>query len=151
MLAFAHVFRRRTPLPRLPILRSLLLAAPLLAAPAFAGEASSYQLTIEAPKAKVGTPGQVSVVVKAGKGYHVNERYPTSLTITPPPGVELPKPKLTAKDGARIDAAQARFDVAYTATNAGAKVFKGVLKFAVCTDTTCDPHNEKISFTVDAK
>lgn len=139
-------------MPRPPLLRSLLLAAPLLATPAWAGEAApSYHLTIEAPRAKVGTPGQVSVVVKAGKGYHVNAQYPTSLTVNPPPGVELPKPKLTAKDGARIEAAQARFDVAYTAKEAGAKVFTGVLKFAVCTDTTCDPHNEKISFTVDAQ
>jgi hypothetical protein len=123
----------------------------LLFAAAASGEPAPFAIAVDAPAAKVGTAAQAHVKVTAGPGRHVNKDYPTSLKLTAPAGVELPKPTITAKDGAKIEEAQASFDVAFTAKEAGKKTFNGTVSFAVCTATTCDPHKEKVSFTVDVK
>ena len=129
--------------------RLLPLALLCFAAPAALAD-PSYALTIDAPSAKVGAPAQAHLKVTPGPGHHVNKDYPTSLKLTAPTGVELPKPNLTAKDG-KVEEAQAAFDVAFTAKEAGKKTFTGKLSFAVCTAETCEPHTEKVSFTVDVK
>lgn len=127
----------------------VLVAALTTVRPAHA-EPTSFTLSVEAPETKVGAPARAKVKLVAGTGYHVNADYPTSLKLTPPAGVDLPKPTLSAKEAA-IKPSEAQFDVAYTAKEAGKKTFSGILSFAVCTATTCDPHREKVTFTVDVR
>jgi hypothetical protein len=113
--------------------------------------ADNYDVAIQAPKdARVGQT--VSAVVRlTPKGkYHVNTRYPIAVTLTAPAGVELPKAKLKAADG-QVTEQEARFDVAFTPRDAGAKVFTGELKFSVCTDQNCDIKKEKITWTTNAR
>ena len=51
---------------------------------------------------------------------------------------------------AAIDEAH-KFDVKVTAASAGTYPVSGTLKFAVCTDATCDPKKQTIAFDVVAK
>jgi hypothetical protein len=125
----------------------LVLLAPLLAAGSAPAEEQAFHIMIDAPSAKVGAPAQAHFKLTPGPGRHVNKDFPTSLKLTAPAGVDLPKPTLLAKDG-KVEEAQAAFDVAFTAKEAGKKTFTGKLSFAVCTAQTCEPHNEKVSFTV---
>jgi hypothetical protein len=112
-------------------------------------EEPPFRISIDAPPSQVGSAAQAHVKVTAGPGRHVNKDFPTSLKLTAPTGVDLPKPTITGKDGAKVEEAQALFDVAYTAKEMGKKTFTGVVSFAVCTATACDPHRENVSFTVD--
>ena len=128
----------------------IFLCGSLAAGVAKAG-APAFRVTIEAPAAKVGAAAQARVKVTAGDGYHVNKDYPTSLKLTAPSGVDLPKATVTRGNGVTIEEKQALFEIAYTAKEPGKKTFTGEMKFAVCTDTTCDPKKEKVTFTVDVK
>jgi hypothetical protein len=130
--------------------RLLPLALWCLPIPVALADGAAFNLSIDAPAAKVGAPAQAHLKVTPGPGHHVNKDYPTSLKLTAPAGVELAKPNLSDKDG-KVEEAQAAFDVLYTAKEAGKKTFTGKFSFAVCTAQTCEPHTEKVSFTVDVK
>ena len=135
------------------LVASSLLALSLASGAAWAeapAAAKSFTLTVLAPAAKIGAAAGAKVEVKPMKGYHINKDYPTSLKITAPAGVDVPKPKLSKADGT-VTETGAAFDVAFTAREAGTKSFTGTLSFAVCTDTTCDPQRLPVSFTVDVK
>lgn len=114
-------------------------------------EGKPYTVAIDAPAAKVDAPAKAQVRLTASAGYHVNQEFPTALKLTAPSGVDLSKATITGKDGAKIGENEALFDIAFTAKEAGRKTFSGVINFAVCTATTCDPRREKISFTVDVR
>lgn len=135
------------------MLRTLVLSmglAPLLVgAPAFADAA--YTVKVEAPPVKKAEKAKARIHITPGAGFHMNKEYPTSVTVAPPAGVTLEKPKLTAKDAAKFEEAGADFDVVFTAADAGAKAFTGEIKFAVCSANSCDPKREKLSFTVEVK
>src|SRR5690349_14558442 len=100
------------------------LAAVLVAAPAAASE--PYLLTIDTPAARVGAATGATVKVVVSAGYHINKEYPTSLKLTAPDGVELPKAAFTARDGGvKLDEKQALVEIAYTPKQAGKKTFSG--------------------------
>ena len=134
-----------------PSIRYAVLPALLCSAPLVARAGNPFSLTVDAPAARVGAAAQVRVKVAAAAGYHVNKEYPTSLKLTAPAGIEMPKATMTAKDGAKIETQAASFEIGYTAREAGKKVVTGTVSFAVCSETTCDPHREKLSFTIDVK
>ncbi len=130
------------------------LATAILLVTAFAGSAfaaSNYTLSVNAPPAKASTRGVAKIKVQPAGGFHMNVSYPTKVTLTAPEGVTLEKTKQTAKDAVKFDETTAEFDVGFTAAAKGKKTFTGELKFAVCTETTCDPRVEKLSFDVDVK
>ena len=83
------------------------------AAPAFAD--AGYTLKIDAGSAPMqkGKRSVVKVVITPGSGYHMNKDYPTALNLTPPAGVTVEKPKLTAKDAAKFEEAGATFVQAF--------------------------------------
>jgi hypothetical protein len=112
---------------------------------------ASYVLKVEAPAAKKGQPAVAHVKITPGAGFHMNKEYPTSLALTPPAGVTLGKTKLTAKDAAKWEAEGGDFAVSYTAAQSGKQVVTGELKFAVCSESSCDPKKSNISFEIDVK
>jgi hypothetical protein len=120
-----------------------------LGATAFADAA--YTVKVEAPPVKKAEKAKARIHITPGAGFHMNKEYPTSIALTPPAGVTLEKPKLTAKDAAKFEEAGADFDVVFTASDVGKKDFTGELKFAVCSANSCDPKREKIAFTVEVK
>src|SRR5712692_67604 len=104
----------------------------------------TYQVRVDAPSAEKGARSVAKIMIAPGPGFHINKEFPTSMTVIPPDGVKLDKPKQNGKDAVRLEEAGAEFDVGYVASSAGDKPFTGELKFAVCTATTCDPKKEKL-------
>jgi hypothetical protein len=41
-----------------------------------------------------------------------------------------------------------KWAIDFTASTAGDKAFTGKVKFAVCTETSCDPKKEELAFNV---
>jgi hypothetical protein len=110
-----------------------------------------YALKIEPGEAAVGKPGSVTIRVIPNADWHLNLEYPTKLTVTPPAGVDVPKPKLVKDDAVKFTEQDCEFAVAFTPSEAGDKVFTGEFKFAVCQDTACVPKTEKLEFNVAVK
>lgn len=112
----------------------------------------SYTIKIRAPdRVAKGGSGTVTVTVTPGNGWHMNQKFPTKLTVTPPGGVEVEKDKLRAADAVSFDENKGVFAVKFKATEAGDKAFAGEFKFAVCTDATCDPKKAKLAWNVAVK
>lgn len=120
-----------------------------LAGTALAG--GNYKVDVKTPAAKANAKSTVAVHIEGTSGFHVNPDYPTKLTIKAPSGVTLEKDTLTKADAAKLAKDGADFNVNFTASETGKKSFTGVLKFAVCTDETCAPQTENLSFDVDVK
>ncbi len=130
---------------------ALAAAAGPAAAPA-AGKDPSYDLALQVPsEGRTGQPVVANVRVTPGKGYKVNEEYPTKLTLEATDGVTAAKQVLAKADAATFDKHQLVFDVKLTPTRSGDFVVRGKLSFAVCTDATCDPKTEQIAINLRAK
>ncbi|MCK6587494.1 MAG: hypothetical protein HUU21_07400 [Polyangiaceae bacterium] len=112
---------------------------------------STYKFSVSAPEAKVSAKSSAKISVLPTDGFKINLEYPTKVTLNAPAGVSLEKTKLTAKDAAQLDKSGVVFDVAYTATERGKKTITGEMKFATCTETSCDPQTLPLSFEIDAK
>jgi len=110
---------------------------------------SAYNVKIDAPAVKKAQKGVAKIHIAPGTGFHVNKDYPTTVSVVAPTGITVDKPKQTAKDAVKLAEEGADFDVAFTTTDSGKKLFTGELKFAVCSANSCDPKKEKLSFTVD--
>jgi hypothetical protein len=99
----------------------------------------------------VGASATARVSVTPKPGYHVNKDFPLELTVTPPAGVEVAKASQTQDDAAKLEEQEAAFEVKFTPKEAGDKKFAAVFKFAVCTDKTCDPKVDNVSWNVAVK
>ena len=117
-----------------------------------AAKDTSYDLVVQAPaEAAAGSAVVANVKVTPGKGYKVNEEYPTKLSLEATDGVTTGKQVLAKADAAAFDKHQLAFDVKLTPTRAGEFTVRGKLTFAVCTDATCDPKTEAIAINLRAK
>lgn len=115
-------------------------------------DTAEYTLSLKAPKdlAK-GASARVWFVVKPKKGWHMNEEFPPKLKINPPEGVEVDKPNQGKEDADSYTKHEASWSINVKATTAGTKTFTGKLKFAVCTETTCNPRKPELAFALDVK
>src|SRR5579883_632102 len=129
---------QRSPMKTLS-LSGFALAALVFTLPALAGD-GSYSVSTSAPGAKANAHAAATVSVRPAGAFHVNTEYPVSLSITAPDGVTLDKAKQNKDDAKRFDKDGVDFSVGYTAAAPGKKSFTGTVRFAVCTDTTCNPH-----------
>lgn len=118
-----------------------------------AGETdASFALVVEQPAAVApGAAATLRVRVTPGKGYKMNAEFPTKLTLEPTAGVELDKSSLVLADAEKFDDHQLVFAVKATPAAAGSYNVTGKIKFAVCTDATCDPKKRNVAFAVTAK
>jgi hypothetical protein len=113
---------------------------------------TSFNLAVNSPEgAAVGAETVAHVVVTPGSGYHVNKDYPIKLVLEAPPGVKVAKAELVTADAARLSDSELRFDVKLSADKAGTYTVDGRFKFAVCTESTCDPKRKKIQFQLAVK
>jgi hypothetical protein len=126
-------------------------AAPASAPDAPAAPDPSFQLSVVPPPAQpIGTETTARVEVKPGPGYKINREFPTKLSLTAPEGVTVPKLVFELGDAAKVDDHQLTFDVKLTAGKPGAYQITGKLKFAVCTEESCDPKSRNIGIAVTA-
>jgi hypothetical protein len=91
------------------------------------------------------------VVVRPGKGFHMNKDYPTKLSLELPAGVTSAKAVLMPADAETFDDNQLAFAVKLTPAAAGDYSIPATLKFAVCTDSTCNPKKQAIALSLKAQ
>lgn len=105
------------------------------------------------PPTSVSLNGEATakVVLTPTSGYHVNKDFPIALKVKAPAGVEVVKADQVKADAAAFGENGATFEVKFTSKEAGSKAFEATFKFAVCTETTCDPKKEKLAWNVDVK
>ena len=109
---------------------------------------SSFQLTVTPPApGTAGAEAVAKVTIVPGTGYKMNKEYPTKLVVQPPEGVAVAKAEQQIGD-ASFDPHKLSFDIKLTAAKAGTYPVSGTIKFAVCTDQTCDPKKQTIAFDV---
>jgi hypothetical protein len=140
-------------LPRLTIvllLGSTLAASSLTVGRARADEAT-YEIRKTAAPATAGAASTVSVTVVGKNGWHVNDEAPITATVKADPGVELPKPKLTRADLAESTKQSARFDIPFSAAEAGKKTITAQTRFVMCQEQACKPASETVAFNVDVQ
>lgn len=109
----------------------------------------TYTITLAAP-AQVGKGAQGTVVLEVTpkQGWKLNKEFPTKLTVAEPAGVKVAKKEQTVADAVAFADKSGRWQVQFQAESSGGKDFTGVLKFAVCTDTSCDPKKEELAWNV---
>jgi hypothetical protein len=118
-----------------------------VALPAFAGDVHEVRAALA--KATVGTKATTSVTLAGKNGWHLNEEFPIQLKLTPAAGVTVEKGLLGRKDLAESTKENARFDVAFTANEPGAKTIDAEAHFAVCQATSCRPVTEKVVLALE--
>src|SRR4051812_7992156 len=94
------------------------LVALALGTAARASAEEIYELKKSDTKATVGAKGIASLTIAAKSGWHINdnEGAPLSLKLVPEAGITVDKPLLKRTDVAQQTKEQARFDVAFTAS-----------------------------------
>lgn len=113
------------------------------------GPDTSFHLATE--QAKPTAPGGETIarlVVHPGSGYKMNLEFPTKLTLEPPAGVTLAKTVLEPADAESFTEKSLTFAVKMTAPAAGEYTIPATLKFAVCTEATCDPKKQKVALVL---
>lgn len=115
------------------------------------GPDEQYQVEAVAVTGAPGAETVAHVVVRPGKGFHMNKDYPTKLSLELPAGVTAAKPVLEPADAEAFDDTQLAFAVKLTAANAGDYSIPGTLKFAVCTESTCNPKKHAIALALKAQ
>jgi hypothetical protein len=112
---------------------------------------SSYKLaTQQAAPAAAGAESIARLVVNPGPGYKMNLDFPTKLTLEPPAGVTLAKAVLEPADAESFDEKGLTFAVKMSAPSAGEYTIPATIKFAVCTEATCDPKKQKVALVLKA-
>ena len=110
-----------------------------------------YVVEVTAPPAGVGAEVAARLTLKAVDGYHVNKDFPYSLKVSPPTGVEVVKAQQSVEDAIKLEDLEAAWDVKFTSQAAGDKKFAATFRFAVCTETSCDPKVEQLAWDVAVK
>ncbi len=126
--------------------------------PAFHLYPDEGTLTIARAEAAAGTPAIATVEVRPAAGFHVSTDFNIKLALTPPPGVTLDKPVLTAGgrrklqgDAQALSEKQLVFAVRATAASPGTYEITGRFDFGVCEGVACHMKNQPITIVVAAK
>jgi hypothetical protein len=133
----------------------LLAAALALAAPSaradgkVAPDGKLYEVQKSEPKVAVGAKSTASLTIAAKSGWHLNAEAPFTISLTAPTGLTLSKTKLGRADLAHSTQDQARFDIAFEATDPGTKVLTGEARFVLCQEQACKPVKETVSFNIE--
>jgi len=112
----------------------------------------SYAVAVVVPdKVASGKQGTVHVSVTPKPGWKLNEDFPTKLTVTAPSGVTVDKAKQRKGDAKHFSKKKGEFDVTFTSASAGDKKFDATFKFAVCTESSCDPKKVALKWVVSVE
>lgn len=92
-----------------------------------------------------GEAGTFALKIEAKDEWHLNEDYPTRVDISGPDALAFPKPALEKADAAEFGELAARFDVPFSAANAGEHAVEAKVQFAICTEQTCIPTERTVA------
>lgn len=133
-----------------------LIVAVLCAAPALAAadtqrwSGDGFVITAVSAEPVAGAALDVRLELTPTRGYKVNDEYPTAVEVTAPADVAVAKAKLGRGDG-DVHHERAVFRLALTPKTAGAKRVGLKLKFALCTDATCEPRKQQVELLLSVK
>jgi hypothetical protein len=116
-----------------------------------AGADPSYNVDIAPMTATAGAEASSTITVHPGKGYKVNLEYPVKLTLDAVADVSFAKSVMEKPDASTFDLKSLVFAAKATAAKPGTYSLKGTLKFAVCTESTCDPKKVPVVIALNAK
>ena len=88
---------------------------------------------------RVGDYVDTAAAIKAKEGWHLDDKTPPRLVVSPPDGVTLDKSRLERKDAVVWERARGYFQIIYKVTSPGEKAFTGELEFSICSKTGCTP------------
>lgn len=112
-------------------------------------DTESYILKLASPaKVTTGSKGSATLEIVPKKGWHLNDEFPYKLTVAAPAGAKVAKPEQGKKDTVAFSPSAMKWAIDFEASAAGDKAFTGKVKFAVCTETSCDPKKEELAFNV---
>jgi hypothetical protein len=112
-------------------------------------DTDSYTVRLASPaKVTTGSKGSATLEIVPKKGWHLNDEFPYKLTMTAPSGAKVAKPEQGKKDTVAFSPDKMKWAIDFEASAAGDKAFTGKVKFAVCTETSCDPKKEELAFNV---
>jgi len=112
-------------------------------------DTDSYTVKLASPdKVTTGAKGSATLEITPKKGWHLNDEFPYKLTVTAPAGAKVAKPEQGKKDTVSFSHEKMKWAIDFEASTAGDKAFTGKVKFAVCTETSCDPKKEELAFNV---
>ena len=112
-------------------------------------DTEAYTMKLATPaKVATGAKGSATLEIVPKKGWHLNDEFPYKLTVTPPAGTKVAKPEQGKKDTVAFSRESMKWAIDFEASSAGDKAFTGKVKFAVCTETSCDPKKEELAFNV---
>lgn len=115
--------------------------------------ASEFELraVADADGYAAGELAQFSVSVIGRGGWHVNQEFPVSVELEGPSAVQFPKKALEKGDAAEFTEERARFDVPFTAKEAGSHRVEANVRFAICTDENCIPEERKLALELPVR
>jgi hypothetical protein len=112
----------------------------------------AYTVKLASPdKVTTGSKGTATLEIVPKKGWHLNDEFPYKLTITAPAGAKVAKPEQGKQDTVSFSHEAMKWAIDFETSSAGDKAFTGKVKFAVCTETSCDPKKEELAFKVKAE
>ena len=112
-------------------------------------DTDAYTVKLASPaKVTTGSKGSATLEIVPKKGWHLNDEFPYKLTVAAPAGAKVAKPEQTKKDTVSFSHEKMKWAIDFEASAAGDKAFTGKVKFAVCTETSCDPKKEELAFNV---
>ena len=112
-------------------------------------DTDAYTVKLASPaKVSTGAKGSATLEITPKKGWHLNDEFPYKLTVTAPAGAKVTKPEQGKQDTVSFSHEKMKWAIDFEASSAGDKAFTGKVKFAVCTDTSCDPKKEELAFNV---
>lgn len=115
-------------------------------------EAKIYSLNADKSEAYQVDKASSVFITLAPKGvYHINQEYPTLVTVSAPPGVTLTKGKLIKSDAVRFDEKLAKFEVPFSSSQSGTYQVDVKASFAMCTAETCIPFDKTLAVTLSVK
>lgn len=115
-------------------------------------DTAEYTIKLSAPaKTSSGADASATLEVIPKAGWKLNKDFPTKLTVTAPADVKLEKGEQTVPDAVTFGDKAGKWAFDFKASAAGDKSFACKMKFAVCTDTTCDPKKEDLAWNVSVE
>jgi hypothetical protein len=92
-----------------------------------------------------GKVGSFALTIKPRGEWHLNQDFPTQVSVRGAPEIAFPSAKLTKQAAAEFGDHLARFDVPFTASAAGSHTVTCDVKFAVCSDANCIPEERTLA------
>ncbi len=144
---------RASVLPLSVLAAALALGGTARAAGSAADAAGSYRIETEGTTRQLSPGGQGKLVLSIVpvQGTHVHPAAPLKIALAATPGLKLDRDALGHKDAVDPKADGPRFEVPFSAAQAGAQEVRVKVDFFICSDQWCVKQSRDVTVAVDVK